>query len=95
MWKTILFTVAVGSLASSASAMPVLNQANSIARPSIVEDVKVVCDESGQCYRPPGRRLVARWVYADDTFYGPGPYVGPGYYGRPGTHCWSIFGLCW
>jgi hypothetical protein len=94
MIKAILFAVAVGSVASSASAAPLLNQANAVVGPSLTQEVRIVCEENGVCYRPPGRHLVARWVYGDDTFYG--PYVGPGNYGPPGRHHgWSVFGFWW
>lgn len=88
--KAILFALVVGSAASGASAAPLLNQANSVIGPSLTQEVKIVCDANGLCYRPPGRRLVARWVYGDDAFYG--PYVGSGNYGPPGRHHgWSMF----
>jgi hypothetical protein len=91
--RTILFSLLAGvSLVTNASAAPLLNQPNSVAALSIAENVKIVCEENGQCYRPPGRRMVARWVYGEDAFYG--PYVGPGNYGRPGSHSgWWWWGL--
>ncbi|MBI5261820.1 MAG: hypothetical protein HY852_08405 [Bradyrhizobium sp.] len=68
-------------LAVSAHAAP-LNQGQSALAPApLAEQVKVICDEAGQCYRPPKRRLTARWVYGDGNFYG--PYTEPGYYGNP------------
>ena len=80
-------------LATTASAAPLLSLESAIARPAIVENVKIVCEETGQCYRT-GRRVVARWVYGDNVFYG--PYVGPGNYGKPNSHYgWSFFGLWW
>jgi hypothetical protein len=89
-----LSTVAVGMMSTAAFAMPVLNQASSIARPVAAENVKVICDENGQCYRPPGRRLVARWIYGDGAFYG--PYDGPRYYGAPNRrYAWSILSPWW
>lgn len=64
-------------LTSQVGAMP-------IHRPeaaAVVQDVKVICNEAGRCYRPPARRPVARWEYGDNNFVG--PYAGPGYYGSP------------
>jgi hypothetical protein len=90
--RTVLFSLVVASLATSASAAPLLNQANSVVGPSIAENVKIVCQADGYCYHPRGRPKVARWVYGDDAFYG--PYVGPGNYGRPGWHSgWGWWGL--
>jgi hypothetical protein len=77
--RAILFSLAVASLVSNASASPLLNQANPAVRPSIAENVRIVCEADGYCYRLLGRPRVARWVYGDDAFYG--PYVGPRYYG--------------
>jgi hypothetical protein len=62
-----------------------LNQAHTVAGPaSLTQEVRVICEANGVCYRPPGRPLVAEWVYGDGAFYGPS--VGPGNYGRPGKH---------
>ncbi len=83
--KAILLAVALGSAASAASAAPLLNQAAPVTGPApLLQEVKVVCEANGVCYRPRGRPLVARWVYGDSAFYG--PYVGPGNYGPPGKH---------
>jgi hypothetical protein len=80
----LLSLAAAASLNTSVSAMPLFNQSKPVPRPSIAETVKVVCEANGYCYRPPGQRKVARWIYGDDAFSG--PYVGPGNYGRPGSH---------
>jgi hypothetical protein len=92
--RAALFGLTVGLFAASASAMPLLNQANAIARPDMAVNVKVVCEQDGLCYQR-GRKPVARWVYGEGAFYGPGPYVGPGYYGRPGRHWawWAFLGF--
>lgn len=42
---------------------------------------KIICEESGFCFRVPVRRPVARWVYGDSIFYP--DYVGPNNYGNP------------
>jgi hypothetical protein len=67
----LLSLAAATSLATSVSAAPLSSQSKSVPRPSIAETVKVICEANGYCYRPPGRRKVARWVYGDDAFYGP------------------------
>jgi len=85
--RTILFSLAAACLVTTASAAPLLNQANSVVNPSIAENIKIVCETDGYCYRPPGRPKVARWVYGDDAFCG--PYRGRGYYGSPSWRsCW-------
>jgi hypothetical protein len=90
MKRMIIATVFVGLFSTAAFSAPLLNQPNSIARPStLAENVRVVCEENGACYRV-GPRPVARWVYGDGAFYG--PYDGPHYYGAPGRrYKWAIF----
>jgi hypothetical protein len=89
-----LSAVAIGMLSTTAFATPLLNQANSIAQPSLPENVRIICEEDGRCYRAPGRRPVARWIYGDGAFYG--PYDGPRYYGWPNRrYAWSIFSPWW
>jgi len=92
--RAALFGLAVGCFATTASAMPPLNQANAIARPDMAVNVKIICEQDGLCYQR-GRKPVARWVYGEGAFYGPGPYVGPSYYGRPGRHWawWAFLGF--
>ena len=80
--KTLLLAAAIGLAASTASAMPL---GGNLAKPStMVQNARIVCEESGYCYRPPGRRPVARWIYGDRAFSG--PYTGPGNYGWPNWH---------
>ena len=83
--RASVIAAAVALPATSLNAAPLFNQGNLHAPVSLVENVRIVCLEDGRCYRPRGRRPVARWVYGDNNF--DGPYVGPGYYGsRPGRH---------
>jgi hypothetical protein len=68
MKRMIIATVFVGLFSTAAFSAPLLNQANSIARPStLAENVRVVCEENGACYRV-GPRPVARWVYGDGQY---------------------------
>jgi hypothetical protein len=77
-------------LCTSTAALPVLGGGGGLRPPSLTENVRIVCEQSGQCYRPQGRRPVARWIYGDGAFYG--PYEGSGYYGLPGRrYKWSFF----
>jgi len=94
MKSLALAAVAIVTLSTTAFSMPLLNQASSMARPALAENARIVCEESGTCYRLPGRRPVARWIYGDGAFYG--PYDGPRYYGSPGRrYAWSFLGLGW
>ena len=84
MTRTILFAAAGALMATSASAAPLLNQGNSIVPPTLTENVGLVCNEDGQCYRTRGRRYVERRYYDDSYAYGR-RYVEPGYsYAQPG-----------
>ncbi len=86
MMRVVLLLLAMAFGVTSASAAPVLSQPNLSVAP-IAENVKIVCEANGYCYRPPTRPKVARWVYGDDAFCG--PYRGPGYYGSPSWRsCW-------
>jgi hypothetical protein len=89
--KSLALAVAfTGLLSTSVFSAPLFNQQRAVDRPSLVTDVKVVCEQNGVCYRPPGRHPVARWIYGDDSFYG--PYDGVHYYGAPGRrYKWSFF----
>jgi hypothetical protein len=87
--KLTLLALAIGLVASGASAMPLV-QTSAIMQVDSVISVKIICEPDGHCFHR-GRRPIARWVYGEDAFYG--PYVGPGYYGRPGRHSawWPSF----
>ena len=91
MKRTIVATAFAGLVSTAAFSMPLLNQANMIAEPSMpIENVRVVCEENGVCYRV-GPRPTARWIYGEGAFYG--PYDGPRYYGAPGhRYKWGMFG---
>ena len=94
MKRLALAAVTIVTLSTTAFSMPLLNQASSMARPTLAANARIVCEESGVCYRLPGRRPVARWIYGDGAFYG--PYDGPRYYGSPGRrYGWSVLGLGW
>jgi len=85
MTRTILLAAAGAFLATSASAAPLLNQGNSIVQPALTENVRLVCDEDGRCYRTRGRRYVERRYYSDSYAYGRRGYAEPGDgYAQPG-----------
>jgi len=78
----LISVIGFGLLApAAADALPLLGPKPLAAPATMIENVKVICDEEGRCYRAPKRRPVARWVYGDNNFYG--PYAGPGAYGDP------------
>lgn len=82
MKRLALSSLAIVMFSGGALAMPIFSPANPKASPKFVENVRIVCEGSGFCYRLPTRRPVARWIYGDGAFYG--PYDGPRYYGAPG-----------
>jgi len=50
-----------------------------------IENVRLVCDQYGQCYRTRGgRRVIVQGGYGGG--YAPGYYGGPGYYDGPGYY---------
>jgi hypothetical protein len=93
--KSLAYAVMVtGMISTAAYSMPLLNQATSMAHPVLTEKARIICEEGGQCFRLPGRRRVARWIYGDGAFYG--HYGGSGYYGAPGRHYrWSFLTWPW
>ena len=85
--KTLLFSVAGATmlLASAASAAPLSPAAVGTSEASNIDQVRMVCNEYGRCWRSRGPRVVYRGGY-DDGYYAPrrsyGYYGGgPAYYG--------------
>ena len=78
--KNIVISVALGASAifasSAADAAPVTKGLAMLPHNSI-ENVRLVCDEFGRCYRTRGGRRV---IYGNSYGYAPGYYGGPGYY---------------
>jgi hypothetical protein len=77
--------VATAMLASAASAAPL--NTSPIATPEVatVDQVRLVCDEYGRCFRTRGPRYVQRYYDGDDGYVARrsyGYYGGPGYYDR-------------
>jgi hypothetical protein len=93
MRRLALSAAAIVMFSTAAFAVSVPHQPNlTTAGPAPLQNVRIVCEESGQCYRLRGNRPVARWIYGDGAFYG--PYDGPRYYGHPGRrYGWSSWGL--
>lgn len=83
--KTIaLGTLATVLLGSAVSAAPLSPAAVSTSELSGIEQVRLVCNEYGRCFRTRGPRYVQRY-YGDDDYAvrrSYGYYGGPGYYDR-------------
>ena len=81
--KTILFAAfGAALLAASANAAPIAPAATASTEAAGVEQVRLVCDEYGRCYRTRG---VQRYYGGDDGYMvrrSYGYYGGPGYYDR-------------
>jgi hypothetical protein len=82
--KTILSIMGVTALlASAASAAPLYPTAVGTPEASNIEQVRLVCNQSGRCWRTRGPRVVYRNCdsgYRSYNYYGgPGYYAGPGY----------------
>ena len=91
--KTIALGLFAASLLGSAAVAAPLNPTN-LGRTDVssgAEQVRLVCNEYGRCFRTRGPRYVQRY-YGDDDGYvvrrsygyygGPGYYDGSGYYDR-------------
>ena len=84
-------TIALGAfvatlLASAASAAPLSPTQIGSAEASNVDQVRLVCNEYGRCFRTRGPRYVQRYYGGDDDSYvvrrSYGYSGGPGYYDR-------------
>jgi hypothetical protein len=79
MARILLIAAAGALLATSASAAPLMNQNLAISPSSLTENVRLVCNEYGRCYRTRGPRYVQRRDYGDPYAYGRRTYVEPSY----------------
>ncbi|MBP2433895.1 MULTISPECIES: hypothetical protein [Bradyrhizobium] len=85
MKNIALGALAATLMASSASAAPLAPAAIASNEASDIEQVRLVCNEYGRCYRTRGPRYVQRYYGGDDGYVvrrSYGYYSGPGYYGR-------------
>lgn len=77
---------ATAMLASAASAAPLNATAIGSAEVANIDQVRLVCNEYGRCFRTRGPRYVQRYYGDDDGGYvvrrSYGYYGGPGYYDR-------------
>nr|WP_083754765.1 hypothetical protein [Bradyrhizobium murdochi] len=85
MKSAILGCVAVAALVTAASAAPLNPTALGGEEASNIDQVRLVCNEYGRCWRTRGPRYITR-DYDDDGYYvrrSYGYYDRPGYYGGP------------
>ncbi|MBW7974385.1 hypothetical protein [Bradyrhizobium sp. BR 10289] len=78
----ILAAVLCGSAATAAPLNPTMPGSTDV---SATEQVRLVCNEYGRCFRTRGPRYVQRYSDADDGYVvrrSYGYYGGPGYYDR-------------
>lgn len=84
-------TIALGAFAatalsaSAASAAPLNATAISSAEVATVDQVRLVCNEYGRCFRTRGPRYVQRYYGGDEGYVARRSYEyygGPGYYDR-------------
>src|SRR3979409_1834983 len=107
--KKIVLSVlgATALLSTGAVAAPMNPAAIQSAEGSNIDQVRLVCNEYGRCYRVRGPRYIQRsYGYDDDGYYvrrsygyyggGPGYYGGGpgyGYYGGGPARWWIVCGL--
>lgn len=94
MKKMMLATFAAAALLTGGAGAAPLDPANiGSAQASNVDQVRLVCNEYGRCWRTRGPRYVQRGYDDNDDSYvvrrGYGYYGGPGYYDRPGYGYYS------
>lgn len=85
MKTIVLGAFAATIMAASANAAPLAPAAIAPAEATGLEQVRLVCDEYGRCYRTRGPRYVQRYYGEDDGYVvrrSYGYYGGPGYYDR-------------
>jgi len=87
--KNMVISLAFGAgviVASSAADAAPLTKGVAMLPDNGIKNVRLVCDQYGQCYRTRGgRRVVVQGGYGGGYAYAPGYYGGPGYYG-PGYY---------
>jgi len=87
--KNVIFSLALSAgalMASGAIASPLTVQP-SLQPDTAVEQVRLVCDDSGRCYRTRGgRRVIVQRDYGDSYNYAPRGYVERRGYGGGGGY---------
>ena len=88
MKRVILGCLAATAVVTAASAAPLNTAAIGGQQASNTDQVRVVCNEYGRCWRTRGPRYITR-DYDDDGYYARRSY---GYYGRPGYYGGPAYG---
>jgi hypothetical protein len=87
--RNIVISLALGAgaiFASSAADAAPLTKGLAMLPNDNIENVRLVCDQYGRCYRTRGeRRVIVQGGYGGYG-YAPGYYGGPSYYGGPGYY---------
>src|SRR5258708_20076981 len=85
--RNMVISLALGAgaiFASSAADAAPLTKGLAMLPNDNIENVRLVCDQYGQCYRTGGgRRVIVQGGYGGGYGYAPGYYGGPRYYGGP------------
>ena len=88
--RNMVISLALGAgaiFASSAADAAPLTKGLAMLPNDNIENVRLVCDQYGQCYRTRGgRRVIIQREYGDSYGYAPGYSGGPGYYGGSGYY---------
>ena len=88
--RNMVISLALGAgaiFASSAADAAPLTKGLTILPNDNIENVRLVCDQVGRCYRTRGgQRVIVQGGYGDSYGYAPGYYGGRGYYGGPGYY---------
>jgi hypothetical protein len=83
--RNMVISLALGAgaiFASSAADAAPLTKGLAMLPNDNIENVRLVCDRVGRCYRTGGgRRVITQGGYGDSYGYAPGYYGGPGYSG--------------
>lgn len=77
MTRMLLIAAAGAFLATSASAAPLISLTSAVTPASLTENVRLVCNEYGRCYR--SRGYAARRYYRNSYGYQPQVYAEPSY----------------
>jgi len=78
--RNMVISLALGAgaiFASPAADAAPLTKGLAMLPDNSIENVRLVCDQVGRCYRTRGARRV---IYGNSYGYAPGYYGGPGYY---------------
>lgn len=82
MKRILIALTAAGTLAGTAATAAPLSAGVTISPDSGIQNVRMICDEYGRCWREPRRRVIIRQSYGylpQETYVGPHDYYDYGY----------------